>query len=99
MGFITRDKTVVAREYICKGNDIVSIADKVLNAAYRREMLILMYIDELGDFLAFDPVTVFEHGETNVRDGETFYNIKAGFGNKPDDGRKMTRLEDFERGG
>lgn len=99
MGFITDDKIVVAREYICKGNRIVSIAEKVLNAAYRREMTVLMYIDELGDFLSFDPVTVFERGETNVRDGELFYNIRAEIGTKPDDGKVMTRLEDFEGGG
>jgi hypothetical protein len=98
MGFLTRNKIVVAREYICKGNNIVSIAEKVLNAAYRREMMVLMYVDELGDFLSFDPVRVFEQGETNVRDGETFYNIRAEIGTKPDDGRKMTRLEDFGSG-
>jgi len=98
MGFITNDKTVVAREYICKGNNIVSIAEKVLNAAYRREMMVLMYIDELGDFLVFDPVIVFERAETNVRDGEVFYNIPAHLGSKPDDGKVMTRLDDFGGG-
>jgi hypothetical protein len=67
MGFLTRNKIVVAREYICKGNNIVSIAEKVLNAAYRREMMVLMYVDDLNDFLSFDPVRVFEQGETNVR--------------------------------